>query len=833
MWDQVFGTASRALLEGRHVEIRGGSGTGKSTLLERLGEYLLNRTWTVVRVDGVPEFRGVPLGVLQSDGGPGQNSRGSAVRRAVDEFAEGLRSEACVLVDDWDALDELSRGVIRTAVAQASASIAVTRSGPRNGSNDPVGIDFAYSADLGPVRFDELEAVLRARMGGPLEPSTMSRLFAKSGGVVGFALALADAGVREERIVLVRNRWTAVRHLWSPSLSASVEARLRGLDDGSVDALATLALLGVVDDVTARALIPQQLLEALEGRGLVSLYPSGGRMYVSVTPALIADYLRETTARSRLSRLSETAGARLQAHETAMQDDTHARVGDAVFVRLVQEKHRISRAVALDAFHSGVDATAAAEWVETLVKTDSSAEEIDEAITRAAQNVSNGDERVRLAVLRAENLAYGHDDVAGSSRVLDETRCETAEQEAMVAVGRAGIALMCDLSPSLEDIPSPDDEELSLETRAASARLRAAMLTSLTRFTESDAMLDYAHDTLGATDSYLSMISVLNAVAMGDVERALRVSRRGFDEAMTELDVESLRRHGYALVVALLEQGTYAEADTVLDRVLMLGEPGSRPRHEFFGLMSMGAIMADRRLFRSAATDFRRHLDGIDLPQGPFPGMGKSWALARGVTVGPEADDAAEALQLAAAEYERRGHVWLGRWARLLAIELSRSPAWLEEATAQSVDAGPALDAYERYVAALVLGQPSALIAAGDALSENGRYGLALTTYSEAERLADERGDAVAEAEGQERFAALAARLPLGEYDTSRFVVGISELSERETEISVLAAAGMSNKQIADQLVLSVRTVESHLNRALHKLGLSSRSQLTRYLPRP
>jgi DNA-binding NarL/FixJ family response regulator len=51
-------------------------------------------------------------------------------------------------------------------------------------------------------------------------------------------------------------------------------------------------------------------------------------------------------------------------------------------------------------------------------------------------------------------------------------------------------------------------------------------------------------------------------------------------------------------------------------------------------------------------------------------------------------------------------------------------------------------------------------------------------------------------------------------------------LSRRETQLIKLAASGLSNAEIADQLVLSIRTVESHLYRAMQKLGLSDRRDL-------
>jgi len=50
-------------------------------------------------------------------------------------------------------------------------------------------------------------------------------------------------------------------------------------------------------------------------------------------------------------------------------------------------------------------------------------------------------------------------------------------------------------------------------------------------------------------------------------------------------------------------------------------------------------------------------------------------------------------------------------------------------------------------------------------------------------------------------------------------------LSERELEVLGLAAKGMSNKEIAAELALSVRTVQSHLGRIFDKLGASSRTE--------
>ena len=50
-------------------------------------------------------------------------------------------------------------------------------------------------------------------------------------------------------------------------------------------------------------------------------------------------------------------------------------------------------------------------------------------------------------------------------------------------------------------------------------------------------------------------------------------------------------------------------------------------------------------------------------------------------------------------------------------------------------------------------------------------------------------------------------------------------MSEREREVLELLATGASNQQIADQLVVTVRTVKKHASNIFGKLGASNRTQ--------
>lgn len=54
-------------------------------------------------------------------------------------------------------------------------------------------------------------------------------------------------------------------------------------------------------------------------------------------------------------------------------------------------------------------------------------------------------------------------------------------------------------------------------------------------------------------------------------------------------------------------------------------------------------------------------------------------------------------------------------------------------------------------------------------------------------------------------------------------------LTEREREVLTLIADGLSNQEVADKLVISVKTVERHRANILAKLGLHSRTELVKY----
>jgi DNA-binding CsgD family transcriptional regulator len=87
---------------------------------------------------------------------------------------------------------------------------------------------------------------------------------------------------------------------------------------------------------------------------------------------------------------------------------------------------------------------------------------------------------------------------------------------------------------------------------------------------------------------------------------------------------------------------------------------------------------------------------------------------------------------------------------------------------------------------------------------------------------------------GCDAFAARAGReLGLSGDKTRRRPASIDdELTPQELQIAHMAGSGLSNRQIAERLYLSHRTVASHLYRVYPKLGITSRNQLHLVLPK-
>jgi DNA-binding NarL/FixJ family response regulator len=145
---------------------------------------------------------------------------------------------------------------------------------------------------------------------------------------------------------------------------------------------------------------------------------------------------------------------------------------------------------------------------------------------------------------------------------------------------------------------------------------------------------------------------------------------------------------------------------------------------------------------------------------------------------------------------------------------------------AQRADAA-LVDAYAAHASALAAGDGDALLRVSDRFEEIGALRYAMTAASHAASAYLEAGR-----EDSARRAASRARelhVP-GQGTEPPMVDGLDGtkvgLTAREDQIVELVRRGLSNAEVADRLAVSVRTVETHLYRAMHKLGVSDRRDL-------
>ncbi len=138
------------------------------------------------------------------------------------------------------------------------------------------------------------------------------------------------------------------------------------------------------------------------------------------------------------------------------------------------------------------------------------------------------------------------------------------------------------------------------------------------------------------------------------------------------------------------------------------------------------------------------------------------------------------------------------------------------------------------------------LFGASEVLQETGGFSLATLASSEYDYegyldlvragLEDEEFEA-AWTEGRRMSIEDAIEYALGSEDTSaaseaRDRAALDPLTRREHEVAVLIGQGFTNRRIAEEIGITERTVEVHVSKVLHKLGLRSRTQIATWIMR-
>ncbi|WP_084000251.1 ATP-binding protein [Actinomadura kijaniata] len=286
---------------------------------------------------------------------------------------------------------------------------------------------------------------------------------------------------------------------------------------------------------------------------------------------------------------------------------------------------------------------------------------------------------------------------------------------------------------------------------------------------------------LAATRAYAVYTLATAAIMSGDLDRGIALCREAIDAHRAAGDTgvgQTLARTSLAL--GLLHQGHPDRAVTELAAARRpceaLGEMWARSFCDLIRSMaeqSRGDVPATVRYAR-AALEVKHRL-------GDQPGTAAALDVLAGAAMA-DGDGERAARLLGAAQ---------GCWTRAGAAQAAGAPALLAARDACE-EAALALVGEERYDAAFQDGLRAPI---ADAVG----YALDQTAA-----LAPSRGEPC----------------------------GGSPLSPRERQVAELVAQGMSNREIAERLVISRRTADSHIEHILGKLGFNSRTQIAVWMTR-
>ncbi|WP_125099288.1 helix-turn-helix transcriptional regulator [Leucobacter chromiireducens] len=602
-----------------------------------------------------------------------------------------------------------------------------------------------------------------------------------------------------------------------------------------------IALVGVADVETVRKLISWETLELLEERAMVKLIPSASRQLVTVVPPLLVEFFRNQPLATRRIHLTELIVDRLGAaspvnlllaHHSGPERDVSE--DDALFVRLLQERARTRRIVAHAEWLDNPKPSTAAHYVTALLQTPDTRDEIISVFEETDPARGGEEGRAAFAALRAEWRAVVERDLDGALADLADAR------EGLGDWARVLDAVAVRLETLMRAVPEDFAARLEVTEvlpEAVATELREAqllVLITLGRFGDArrvfsalpERVKNHASSTANQLHGYLLL-------GEGQYEEAMRWAHRGLDEAHGLLDADATLGHGALAALGLSIAGDYPATETLLDTLFAIGEPSPLLVHTQLALLSVATVVAVRRGQLQVGERYFAEVEALDLLDGPLPPQTLAWPAAQLTAFNGQTQGAAAALSAEADRLWNRGARFTAALGNLTSLEISDDTALLELTRARVSELDSAyLWPHLRYLEARITGDPRLLIESVDALMSTGRPGLAQRALEEAAELLREQGDAAAAEDADRTRQDLLEEVGAERMDSTRFLAVAITLSDRELEIGQLVAEGLANKEIAARLVLSVRTVESHMRRIIRKTGLSNRAALAEYVRR-
>jgi DNA-binding CsgD family transcriptional regulator len=833
----------------------GPAGVGKTRLASEIAEFGAAAGFHVERATASQSARGIPLGALA----PLLPPAALAVERGIamhGQATEALMQRSggkrlLLLVDDAQWLDDASALLFHQLV---SSRIVFAVASLRTGEAVPDSVQAVWKnglcdrVDVGPLDRDEVEVLLEQVLGDPLEGVALQQLWEISEGNVQYLRELVLAGIDTGRLVDEGGMWrTFGRITPSERLHDLVGERLAGLDDDEIATLELVAFgepLGV--DVLAE-LIGSEPLVRLERKGLIETALDGRRFEATLAHPVHGDVVRERTPLTRAREVQRLLADAVESHHNRRRADVlkvalwRVEAGGTTSPELLIEAarqagfaHDLETALRLaQAAHEIDSSFASGQIIADSLYSLGRSEETEQVLADLEDEAADDNQRATLIRVRVYNRYWHDGDLTAALEVIEHGREVITDPDHLVEL--EGLQAVLEVTSGRVQ----DGVERGLKLLDASydrAVVQASLACSLGlpllgRFEEASEAVTIglrAYSRLGGQltlyePSLLVVAQSLSLAYDGQLAEADRMSEEGYDQALVADDAAGWAFFAMARGVVALDHGLldeairwWTEAAGLFRYVNHFGPLGWSLLGVTLGHAMQGEIgAADTAITDEATLEHPADFHCVNRCRA------RAWvAVAKGHPA-----DAKEHLEDAwALAFDR------GEWplAAMVLHDLARvghpDPERAELLVERPI--GALGLARVQHVMGLGTGD---LELTGDAADEFGAMEANLLAAEAAFGLAAEhrrRGsprDATAWTRKASTWAALCpgARTPgLAMPDEP------VALTKREREVAVLAARGITSKDIAERLFVSVRTVDNHLGRVYDKLGIASRAEL-------
>jgi DNA-binding CsgD family transcriptional regulator/energy-coupling factor transporter ATP-binding protein EcfA2 len=843
------------------VVLVGEAGVGKSTLARTLAKILGSQQQTVRFVLGTEAGRAVPLGAFHRLVTVDAAYEPSVMLAAAHRTLEQEEGRVVVVVDDAQLLDPLSATLVhQLAVSGGTRLIVVIRSG--DAVPDAVTAlwkeQLLFRLDINTFTRAQTGELARGVLGDDVESRLIDELYRRTAGNLLLLRGLLGAGRESGVLVPTEMGWQLHGPLrGDDELYDLLEFRLQSLAPEELEVVEVVATAEVLDWDILRGLCDADAVARLERRGLIQLVADGSDLLVRLNHPVIGE---AAIQRARVVRLRQLNGMLAQQLQKKMQtQEQWSRLPDVrTRIQLAQFMMRSDLSPDLDLI---IDAAAS----EMTMSNFASGEEL----ARFAFERGGG---LPAAIVLGRTLSWQGRGDETEAMLADVDPPDGADEWLIVHWGglRAlNLFINCGrVEPArqvLADVKDRVDSE-------AVVGLVTALEVSFGFFSGDVATAIETGPSLCGSD-VLPLAALWAAVAtscalalagrVGDVHRIADAGLRA--AALSESGSDRFII-GLAEGAALTWAGDFAAAERVWERYA--GMAAGVPEADAMVEAILGLVQLGRGALPVACSAFQ---DSISALSRGFPGgwvmlVSAWWAQAEGA----RGDGAAAAAAL------RRSEEAYGPQVAVFLPELELARAWERAAVGQTTAAQvhavraaqiarqSGMDAVEmRALHTAVRFDDRSQTERLAELATTLNTSLAQAIAAHAGGLADHDGDLLDGAAarfadlGAVALAADAAAQAAGEHartghrgkevesSTRAYrLAGQCELrtpaveaaahplpiSGREREIALLVAAGLSNRQVADRLFVSVRTAEGHLYRIFAKLGINGRDQLIHLL---